>query len=88
MIKYDQLLQAIYYEKFGDPIENEKGWNVFTIRELALSVKYGTSSPAEIGGKYIYLRMNNITYSGEMDLQNLKYINIKDADYVKYGTQK
>ena len=25
---YDQLAQSIFYEMFGDPVENEKGWEV------------------------------------------------------------
>ena len=26
--KYDQLAQSLFYEMFGDPVENEKGWEV------------------------------------------------------------
>ena len=73
---------------FGDPAKNEKGWKVKTIRDLAREVKYGTSSPAAEDGSYPYLRMNNITYSGELDLTNLKYINVAEKDLEKYGTQK
>ena len=36
----DTLAQAIFYDMFGDPVENEKGWEVKTISEVAL-VKIG-----------------------------------------------
>lgn len=30
---YDQLAQSIFYEMFGDPVENEKGWEVKKLGE-------------------------------------------------------
>ena len=48
---------------FGDPVKNEKGWDTVTIGDIVIEVKYGTSKSAK-GGKYPYLRMNNITYDG------------------------
>ena len=31
---YDNLAQSIFYEMFGDPVENEKGWEVKKIGEI------------------------------------------------------
>lgn len=31
---YDQLAQSIFYEMFGDPVENEKGWEVKKLGDL------------------------------------------------------
>ena len=38
--EYDQLAQSIFFDMFGDPVTNEKGWEVKTLGELAL-VKTG-----------------------------------------------
>ncbi len=38
--EYDQLAQSIFYDMFGDPVTNEKGWDVKKLGELA-SVKTG-----------------------------------------------
>ena len=38
--EYDQLSQSIFYDMFGDPVTNEKGWEVKKIGEIA-SVKTG-----------------------------------------------
>ena len=85
----DKLVQSVFYEMFGDPVTNEKGWAKGTIRDVVQEVKYGTSRPATEGGKYTYLRMNNITTSGHLDLSNLKQIDIPDNELekcmVKYG---
>ena len=37
---YDKLAQSIFYEMFGDPVENEKGWEVKKIGEIG-SVERG-----------------------------------------------
>jgi len=31
---YDALAQSIFYEMFGDPVENEKGWEVKKLMEV------------------------------------------------------
>ena len=87
--EYDQLAQSIFYDMFGDPVTNEKGWEVKKLGEECVEIKYGTSKPACDNGKYKYLRMGNLTLSGELDLSDLKTINIPDEEIekciVKYG---
>ncbi|MDA3433852.1 MULTISPECIES: restriction endonuclease subunit S [Acinetobacter calcoaceticus/baumannii complex] len=78
--KLDELLQATFIDMFGDPIKNEKGWTIGTIGDMLESVKYGSSDKAELEGDVPILRMNNITYSGEMNLKDLKYIKQEQAD--------
>jgi type I restriction enzyme, S subunit len=85
---YEALPQAVFLEMFGDPVRNEKGWERGTIRDLLTEAKYGTSKPAEANGTYPYLRMNNITYSGQWNLTDLKYINLDESEKVKYLAQK
>lgn len=78
--KLDQLLQSVFLDMFGDPMTNPKGWPVDTIGSLLESATYGSSSKASTEGAVPILRMNNITYSGEMDLTNLKYVSSAEAD--------
>lgn len=78
--KLDQLLQSVFLEMFGDPITNPKGWPVGVIGDLLESVKYGSSEKAALEGEVPILRMNNLTYSGEMDLTDLKYISADKAE--------
>ncbi len=74
----DNLIKARFVEMFGTYPSNEKGWPIGTIRDLVTEVRYGSSRKAAEGdsGKYPYLRMNNITYSGELDLSDTKTIDI------------
>ena len=52
--------------------------------ELVEEVRYGTSLPATLNGKYGYLRMNNITEDGQLNIQNLKHIDVPEKDLEKY----
>ena len=84
----DDLIRARFVEMFGDPIKNPKGWEVVTIGDIATEVKYGTSKPAVEGGKYPYLRMNNLTSDGHLDLNDLKYIDIPNDEIEKCVVRK
>ena len=81
----DDLIKARFVEMFGTYPLNEKGWPTGTIRDLVTEVRYGSSRKAAEGGsgKYPYLRMNNITYSGELDLLDTKTIDIPEEELDK-----
>lgn len=81
--KLDELVKSRFIEMFGSFPENSKNWKICTIKEIVSDVRYGTSRAAVDGGKYPYLRMNNITYDGELDLTDLKYIDIPDKELEK-----
>ena len=84
----DELVRARFVEMFGDPIENQKNWQIVKIRDIVTDVRYGTSKPAVEGGKYPYLRMNNLTVDGGLDLSDLKYIDIPDNEIEKCVVRK
>ena len=85
----DLLVNSRFIEMFGTYPRNQKGWKTCTIRDVVTDVRYGSTRPAVDGGKYPYLRMNNITYSGELNLSDIKYIDIPDKELdkciVRYG---
>ena len=58
------------------------------IGDIVTDVRYGTSKPAVEGGKYPYIRMNNLTLDGKLDLNDLKYIDIPDDEIDKCVVKK
>ena len=86
--RFDLLVKSQFVEMFGDPILNTKGWKMVTIGDIVTEVKYGTSNPAVDGGKYAYLRMNNLTYDGHLDLSDLKRIDIPENEIEKCIVRK
>lgn len=77
------LIKSRFIEMFGDPILNPKHWQEARIADVVTDVKYGTSKSADEEGKYKYLRMNNLTDDGHLNLTDLKYINISDSELDK-----
>ena len=73
---------------FGSQPNSKRGWEIAKIGDIVTDVRYGTSKSSVIGGKYPYLRMNNITYEGELDLKDLKYIDISDDELEKCVVRK
>lgn len=88
LTKLDELVKSRFVELFGDPVLNPYNWDVVTIGDIATDVRYGTSKPAVEGGKYPYLRMNNLTYDGHLDLSDMKYIDIPDNEIEKCIVRK
>lgn len=86
----DELIKSRFIEMFGLFPDNEKRWNITTIRELATEVKYGTSIKAanDMLGKYKYIRMNNMTDDGELDFTDMKTIDIPDSELPKCSVKK
>lgn len=86
--KLDELVKARFVEMFGTYPINPMGWETGTIRDIIADIRYGSSRPAVDGGKYPYLRMNNITYGGELDLSETKRIDIPDNELDKCTVQR
>lgn len=81
--KLDELVKSRFIEMFGVYPANPMEWKIGTIRDIVADVRYGSSRPAVEDGKYPYLRMNNITYGGKLDLSDTKRIDIPDNELDK-----
>lgn len=83
LTELDNLIKVRFIELFGVYPINPMGWETGTIRDVVTDVRYGSSRPAVNGGKYPYLRMNNITYGGELDLSDIKRIDVPENELDK-----
>jgi type I restriction enzyme, S subunit len=56
LAKYDELLQGIFYQMFGDPVKNEKGWKSKKLKDACFQITDGTHfspPPKKSGIPYI-----------------------------------
>ena len=80
---FDNLAQSLFYEMFGDPVENEKGWEVHLLKVLCTKIgsgatpKGGSESYKEEGTSLI--RSLNI-HNNEFKFKDLAYIDDDQAD--------
>lgn len=83
-----ELVKSQFIEMFGLPGHNIHGFPEGKIRDVVTDIHYGTSRPATESGNYPYLRMNNITADGKLDLSELKRIDIPDSEIDKCLVRK
>lgn len=83
-----ELNKSLFTRMFGDIKTNDKNWEIKKLGEV-VQTQYGTSKKAtSVVGEFPILRMNNITYSGEMDYKDLKYIELSDSEKEKFLLKK
>lgn len=62
----DKLSYSIFYDMFGDPVTNDKGWNTRALNDVAPQAEYKGEIP-EIDGKYWLLNLDMVkSMSGEV----------------------
>lgn len=87
--KYDELAQAIFIDLFGDPVKNEKGWEVKKCSEL-FDMKLGKMLSAK---KYVgthlkkYLRNINVQW-GYLEMSDLNEMDFFENEKEKYLLKK
>lgn len=79
--EYDTLAQSIFYDMFGDPVENEKGWEVKTLNEVC-DVRDGThDSPSYYEEGYPLVTSKNVD-NGKISFDDVNYICKEDFDSI------
>ncbi|QEK13581.1 restriction endonuclease subunit S [Crassaminicella thermophila] len=73
----DELIQSIFYDMFGDPVTNPKGWDVRKLKDISTKIINGTTPK---GGKQVYvedgivfLRSQNV-WKNRLLLDDVAYI--------------
>lgn len=81
--EYDTLAQSIFYDMFGDPVDNEKGWEMKKLGEVTTKIGSG-ATPKGGDASYIsegisLIRSLNV-YNGEFRYKDLAHINEDQAN--------
>lgn len=58
----DNLAQSIFYDMFGDPVTNEKGWKVKTMKDVCIGIGDGLHGTPQYdpNGKIAFINGNNL----------------------------
>jgi len=87
--KTAELIPSLFLDMFGDPVTNPKGWPVATVGDVLAAADYGSSSKASSDGAGLpMIRMGNVTYAGNLDLDNLKYVDLPAEEAERYSLQE
>lgn len=83
---YDNLAQSIFYEMFGDPVENERGWEVKKLGEVGelargVSKHRPRNAPELLGGSMPLIQTGDVASSNF-------YITKYSSTYSKLGVEQ
>ncbi len=80
----DALVQSLFSDMFGDPVLNEKGWEVKQLSEISSLISNGNTpkggSEVYVDSGYLFLRSQNV-WKNRIDLEDVAYID--DATHKK-----
>lgn len=73
--EFDNLAQSIFYDMFGNPQTDERGWNKKKLSSICVSISDGSHNPPKGGEKsdYLMLSSKNIK-DGVLSLEEPRYL--------------
>lgn len=80
----DNLAQSIFYEMFGDPVINDKGWETMVLSSVSQLLNGRAYKQDELldSGKYKVIRVGNFFTNSEFYYSDLE---LEDDKYCDYG---
>lgn len=78
----DTLAQSIFYDMFGDPVENEKGWEVKKFDELCTIITDGEHATPRRSESGIYLLSARNIQNHKLDLKDVDYIDTEEYNRI------
>jgi type I restriction enzyme S subunit len=76
--KYDALMQSLFLDMFGDPVRNEKGWEICTFSQILSKIESGWSpvcenKPRVNDKEWAVLKLGSVSYGTYNPKENKKY---------------
>lgn len=81
--KYNELVTALFWDMFGDPISNPKRWEVKQLKEIAVKINSGNTPK---GGSDVYVK-KGITFFRSQNVWRNK-LELDDIAYIDTDTHK
>lgn len=74
---FDKLAQAVFYERFGDPIANERGWEKRCLKDVGKVITGGTPSTKDLAN----YSSNDICFFKPSDIAKDSVTNLDSSEY-------
>ena len=77
---FDNLAQSLFYEMFGDPVENEKGWDAKKLKDISREIGdglHGTPEYSEVDTGCYFINGNNLENGTIVIKENTKMVSEK-----------
>jgi Restriction endonuclease S subunits len=83
LAELDNLVKSVFYDMFGDPVVNEKGWKTKVIKDVCSDIvdcPHSTPIHSETPTKYPSIRTSELQ-NGNINWKSMKYVN--EVEYLK-----
>lgn len=60
----DDLIESVFYDMFGDPVRNDKGWKVKKLKEESICIVPARDKPKSFTGSIPWITINDLERSG------------------------
>lgn len=82
LAELDNLIKSVFYDMFGDPVINEKGWQIKGLKDVCLKITDGThDTPKRVPDGVLFITGKNIR-PFSIDLSNIEYITQEDHEII------
>ena len=79
----DVLIKSVFYEMFGEPVSNSRGWEISLLGDLSRNIRYGTSTPPMFSDMGLcFIRATNIK-NGRISSDDMRFISETEAEKIK-----
>lgn len=80
----DELIKSTFLEMFGDPVKNEKGWEIILFEKiLSSNPQIGTIQPAKEIGQQLVVRVGELG-DKKVNFKKSKYVTLEKQELEKY----
>lgn len=85
----EKVLPALFHRAFGDPASKSSSRGGCLIGDIVTETQYGSSQKADGDTSDTpVLRMNNISFLGDLDTSELKFAKLSESDWAKYQLEE
>lgn len=77
----DALAQSIFYEMFGNPVENDRGWEVKKLGEVCSKLTDGSHNPPKgVDCSDFYMLSSQNVFNDKIDISTVRYLTKDDFE--------
>jgi len=82
LAELDNLIKSIFYDMFGDPVTNEKKWEIKSLNNICTKITDGThDTPKRVQNGVLFITGKNIR-PFSIDLGDIEYVSLEDHQII------
>lgn len=82
LAELDDLIKSTFYDMFGDPVRNDKGWEIKALNDVCIKITDGThDTPKRVEDGVLFITGKNIR-PFSIELSDIEYVSLEDHEII------